>query len=228
MNAIPLSVFAVFCLPLAGFSQAVHPADKAVMVESLFKGGATEGWRGANDAGLNQLLARRRGELTQPRKIIPEKSKSAGGKNKEFASGGHIILSEKDGDGKTLYFQAPNKFMGDHKIAFGGSIRFGIRQMATEGIEAQFPLIVLSSKTTILFYIPQWFPGPYWERIKVPLSADPCWFNMTSGFKRPATNEDIASVLADIAEFWIRAEFHEGPDRAELAEVRIYDATKVD
>lgn len=63
MNAIPLSVFAVFCLPLAGFSQAVHPADKAVVVESLFKGGATEGWRGANDAGLNQLLARRRREL---------------------------------------------------------------------------------------------------------------------------------------------------------------------
>lgn len=227
MNVIKLTLLAVWGLHLNGFSQSSQTSNKAVVVESLFKGGATEGWRGANDAGLNQLLARRRGELTQPRKIIPEKSKPAGGKNTEFASGGHIILSEKDGDGKTLYFQAPNKFMGDHRIAFGGSIRFGIRQMATEGIEREFPLIVLTSKTTILFYLPQRFPGPTWERIKVPLSADPCWFNMTSGFKRPATNEDIAAVLSGITEFWIRAEFHEGPDRAELAEVRFYDPTAV-
>lgn len=227
MNVLKLTVFAVICLHMDCFSQSVQPAGKAVVVESLFKGGATEAWRGANDAGLNQLLARRRGELTQPRKIIPEKSKPAGGKNTEFASGGHIILSERDGDGKTLYFQAPNKFMGNHRIAFGGFISFGMRQMATDGIERDFPLIVLTSKTAILFYIPQRFPGPTWERIKVPLSADPCWFNMTSGFKRPASNEDIAAVLSGITEFWIRAEFHEGPDRAELAEVRFYDATAV-
>lgn len=227
MNVIKLTAFAVVCLHLDCFSQSAQPADKSVVVESLFKGGATEAWRGANDAGLNQLLAKRRGELTQPRKIIPEKSKPAGGKNTEFASGGHIILSERDGDGKTLYFQAPNKFMGDHRTAFGGFISFGIRQMATDGIEREFPLIVLSSKTTLLFYIPQKFPGPMWERIKVPLSADPCWFNMSSGFKKPATNEDIAAVLSAISEFWIRAEFHEGPDRAELAEVRFYDSTAV-
>lgn len=227
MNVIKLTLFAVWGLQLNCFSQSGQPPNKAVVVESLFKGGATEAWRGANDAGLNQLLARRRGELTRPRKIIPEKSKPAGGKNTEFASGGHIILSEQDGDGKTLYFQAPNKFMGNHRVAFGGFISFGMRQMATDGIERDFPLIVLTSKTTILFYIPQRFPGPTWERIKVPLSADPCWFNMTSGFKRPATNEDIAAVLSGITEFWIRAEFHEGPDRAELAEVRLCDATAV-
>lgn len=228
MNIIRLSVFAVLCLSTHGWAQSVQPPAKTVVVESLFKGGATEGWRGANDAGLNQLLARRRGELTQPRKIIPEKSKPAGGRNKEFASGGHIILSERDGDGKTLYFQAPNKFMGNHRIAFGGCISFGMRQMATNGIEREFPLIVLTSKTTILFYIPKNFPGPMWGHVKVPLSADPCWYNMNSGFRKPATNEEIAEVLSGITEFWIRAEFHEGPDRSELAEVRFYNAAAIE
>lgn len=210
-----LFLFAALCSIFTPQIQAQSPT----LVGSVFQGG-TDGWKGVVDSALQTDIAKLRGQVAPPkppregvRAVKPSRDATSPG-------GGHITLAALGGDGRTLYFEAPNKYKGDRRGAYGGALVMQIRQAATRRF-SNAPFVVLASKQTILFYYLGRNPGTVWERIEVPLKEGTGWVNPAKDERAPATKADLESALGALSELWIKAEYSFEEDRADLAEVQL-------
>lgn len=214
--------FFVIILALAGVCvsqlHAQSPESGQTLVGSVFKGG-TDGWKGETDAALWVEIAKRRGQVAPPKTRAHERQVQPT-RDDGSPTGGFITLSEVRGDGQTLHFSSPNKYVGDRRAAYGGSIVVQIR-VSTTSRTYKHPFIIIASKKTILFYFIDKNPGTAWERIEVPLKEGPGWVNPSKSDYEPATKADFDDVLGSLSYLWIRAEYSSGDDRVDLAEIRL-------
>ena len=194
-------------------------AQSPTLVSSVFKGG-TDGWKGVVDGDLQVQIAKLRGQVAPPKPARKGERNVRPSRDATSPGGGHITLAALGGDGRTLYFEAPNKYKGDRRAAYGGALVVQIRQAATRKF-SNAPFVVLASKQTILFYDLGRNPGTVWERIEVPLKEGAGWINPAKGDRVPATKADLESALGALSELWIKAEYSFDEDRADLAEVQL-------
>lgn len=126
-------------------------------------------------------------------------------------SGGHpdgFISGDDEAVGETWYFRAPANVLAKLPSAENGVLRYSLEQSATDG---GFPDddVVIVGRAGRLSYRFNYAPGTNWTDFSVQLSAAAGW---RWNWNRPATQEQIKSVLADPIRIEIRGEYRTGPD----------------
>ncbi|CAN5502817.1 hypothetical protein BH23VER1_BH23VER1_34890 [soil metagenome] len=119
--------------------------------------------------------------------------------------GGHLAAFELRNDPKTLYFKGPDVLYGNKHALLGGLIEFQLRQSHDDaGIDA--PDIVLTSGPRKLVRSFGQPPHRGWRTFLIPLRADGAWHHDDPD-GAPASESDLAGVLANLDGVLIRAEF---------------------
>lgn len=190
----PIFVAVLTLLPgLSGpclLAQTPHSA-LVTLVSSDFEVDA-DGWRGTNDVGGQQALARHAGGAT-PNSL------------------GYISVSENQGDGDTMFFAAPAKYLGDKRAAYNGRLRFQFKQSATTSLSGLNRLVLLGSGNLILSFDLASFPGTNWQTFEIPLNENAGWHVVPYGSlgtsNQRATRDDFLAVLPALDRLWIKAEW---------------------
>lgn len=161
----------------------------------------SDGWRGINDANGSETRTFNLGGATTN-------------------SIGYISVSETVGDGKTLFFAAPAKFLGDKRAAYNGLLRLAHKQDATSQQTGGANFVLLGSSNVLLSFSLRGTPATSWSFHEIPLNENAGWINVTSN--RFATKEDFVTVLKSVTRLWIKAEFStQNADRSDLDDVEL-------
>ena len=127
------------------------------------------------------------------------------------SSGGHpggFISGNDEAVGETWYFRAPANVLAKLPSAENAVLRYSLEQSETD---AGFPDddVVIVGRAGRLSYRFNYAPGTNWTEFSVQLSEAAGWrWNRN----RPATQQQITSVLADPVRLEIRGEYRTGPD----------------
>jgi hypothetical protein len=157
-----------------------------------------DGWIGTNNLNGSEILTYRSGGATSN-------------------SLGYISVGEASGDGATMYFVAPAKFLGDKRAAYNGFVRFSLKQSAETQLYVG-PDLILSSTNAVLYFRFPHLPGTNWTTFDVPLNENVGW--STGGHL--ASPGEISEVLQSLTELWIRAEYSgNNVDRSDLDDVEL-------
>jgi hypothetical protein len=121
---------------------------------------------------------------------------------------GGFISGNDEAVGETWYFRAPASVLTKLPSAENGVLRYSLEQSETD---AGFPDddVVIVGPAGRLSYRFSYAPGTTWTAFSVQLSASAGW---RWNWNRPATQEQINSVLAHPVRFEIRGEYRTGPD----------------
>jgi len=172
-------------------------------IVSNFEDG-TEGWRGSGDyEGL-------RTSRTRPVQ-------------------GYYLQAFDQATGGTWYFQAPAKFEGDKSRYYGGTLSYfllaglanGNAPTASDYFGAPDVIIQQAGRRglTLEYRLPRGaYPDPNgFKEILVTLAPSPGWRVQGSGDR--ATAEQMATVLANVGQMFIRGEYFNRDDYGEIDEV---------
>lgn len=127
------------------------------------------------------------------------------------ASGGDpggYIAGDDEAIGETWYFRAPDEVVRELRAADQGTMSFSLKQSATD---AGFPEddIIIVGAAGRLSYRFSFVPDTDWTGFSVRLSESEGW---RWNWNRPATGDQIRSVLADPRRLDIRGEYRTGHD----------------
>jgi hypothetical protein len=131
--------------------------------------------------------------------------------------------------GGTMYWQAPEKFLGDVSCAYGQALNFDLVQSR---LTSQFDwedVILKGAGLTLVFDTP-YNPDTSWTSYSVPLLETAGWVKdstingVISG--DPPTMAEMQAVLASLTELRIRAEYVSGADTDGLDNVVLNGAQK--
>lgn len=119
---------------------------------------------------------------------------------------GYIRAGETSGDGQTMYFVAPPKYLGDIRPAYNGVLKLSLKQSETGNYSGHGDFVLLGSSNVLLSFglrtVP---PRTSWGSYQIPLNENVGWLNLSSN--RFATKEDFFVVLRSVQRMWIRAEY---------------------
>lgn len=133
---------------------------------------------------------------------------------------GYLRLVETKGDGQTMYFVAPAKFLGDKRAAYNGVLRLAHRQDATSQQTGGGNFVLLGSSNTLLSFSLRGTPSTTWTSFEIPLNENVGWINTTSNTF--ATQEDFQRVMLSVNRLWIRAEYStQNTDQSDLDDVEL-------
>jgi hypothetical protein len=133
---------------------------------------------------------------------------------------GFISVSQNRGDGLTMYFVAPPKFLGNMHRAYNGFLRFSLKQSATSSTDGGGDFVLLGSSDVLLSFTLRMVPATNWQFFDVPLNEGVGWFNVTSN--RLATQDDFYTVLKTVTRLWIRGEYsYNNFDQTDLDDVQL-------
>jgi len=178
--------------PLLGQTQLVTLASSDFEING-------DGWQGTNSASGSESVTYNLGGATSN-------------------SVGYLSISESAGDGFTMYFAAPEKFLGDKHTAYHGLLKFNFKQSATSGLGGAADYVLLGTTNLLLSFTLRAVPGTNWKLFEIPLNESVGWFNVTSN--RIATSYDFHVVLKALRKLFIRGEFSSGNyDRSDLDDV---------
>jgi hypothetical protein len=118
--------------------------------------------------------------------------------------GGFISARENKGDGRTLCFAAPAKFLGDKGSAYGGRLSYRLRQIHNDQM-AHGADVRLRSNGIELVHDYEYMPTLNWDWHDVPLDTTGGW--RFAGTQQYATEEIIRTVLRQLDGLLLRAEF---------------------
>jgi hypothetical protein len=123
-------------------------------------------------------------------------------------SGGHpggALTRDEAIIGRTEYFSAPSRFLGDLSAFYGGTLRFELRQAE---VESPFygPIVILSGSSETLILDQDGDPGVDWTARSVELAADAGWKRHGDGAL--VTESELREVLAQVTAMRIRGEFN--------------------
>ena len=181
----------LLCLALqAGCGDATEP--ETPIVSSTFES-SDEGWVVVGDA-------------------LPASFTPSGGN-----PGGHVSTTDREA-GDIWYWRAPPSILPRLAEAYGGTLRFDLKQSATD---EQFnePDVVIRSGTTSLAYDFRDNPRQRWTTFRVRLHEQAGWVDLTT--RQRATKEQLQAVLAAVNSLRIRGEFRTGSDAGALDNVII-------
>jgi laminin B (domain IV) len=135
-----------------------------------------------------------------------------------FKKGGNptgFIRTTDAATGGIMYWKAPAKFLGNQGAAYGGTLRFDLRETAA-GNPFDAADVILKGGGLRLTYDAAKDPEGHWTRFKVPLS-ETGWLNRG----QPATQANMLAVLAALGTMLIRAEYTSHDDSNDLDNVTI-------
>lgn len=142
-----------------------------------------------------------------------------GGKERYSPTDGNPggYLQGIDNAGNAWYFVAPPRFVREVQFSYGRSLRFDLKQSATDA-QVTFDDLILSDGTTRLTFNTPYNPNTTWTHYAVKLDEVQGW----KKGKAAATQAEIQQVLKNLTELYIRGEFRAGPDTGGLDNVSIY------
>jgi hypothetical protein len=116
------------------------------------------------------------------------------------------ICATDDSFTEAWYFVAPDSWAGDISAAYGGALRFALRQSATDGIQNQVPYNVqlVGANGTRLQYSAVGNPGTTFTNYDVPLIETAGWRTVRGD---NATQAQLLAVLGNLATLHIVGEF---------------------
>jgi hypothetical protein len=131
--------------------------------------------------------------------------------------GGYVSATDQTDD-TTWFWSAPAKFLGNKSAAYGGVLRFDLRQ---DSIDAQFQEydVILDGAGLRLVLEATYTPRTSWTSYIVILDERAGWFK--DGTNNPPTAGEMQAVLADLTALRIRGEYRDGNDTGGLENVRL-------
>ena len=132
------------------------------------------------------------------------------------------ISSIDEGTGGTWFFAAPSKFLGNKSWFYGKSLKFDLKQSATNSQFNDDDIILEGNGMTLAFNTTN-NPGTNWTSYSVVLSASGGW-RVGDRNGRVSTQAEFRNVLCNVKRLWIRGEFITGSDEGSLDNV-IIDGT---
>jgi hypothetical protein len=141
-----------------------------------------------------------------------------GGKERYSPTGGNPggYLEGIDTAGNAWYFVAPARFIREVQFGYGRTLRFDLKQSATDA-QMTFDDLILTDGTTRLTFDTPYNPKITWTHYAVKLDEVQGW----KKGKAAATRAEIQQVLKNLTELHIRGEFRAGPDIGGLDNVSI-------
>ncbi len=135
----------------------------------------------------------------------------------DATSDGHICADDTSDD-SDWYFQAPEAWLGDQSAAYGGALRFTLRQSAEDAQYDADDILITGGGITLKFNTAE-NPSTDWTLYQAPLVETAGWVNTSTG--AAPTREEMLAVLSAVTELRIRGEYREGGDTGCLDEAQL-------
>ncbi len=145
----------------------------------------------------------------------------------EFGNPGGAIRATDIGNGDYWYFAASDDYLGDQSVLQGGVLSWDIYGIqGNQNLTTRADVMIVGGGLQIGINIPVDFDPGVWTSWSVVLDDAADWrlVNSLAGGtlqSTPATDADIATVLADVTGLYIRGEYTNGADAAALDNVRL-------
>jgi hypothetical protein len=114
--------------------------------------------------------------------------------------------------GETWYFRAPDSVLRALAAAEHGTLSYSLKQSADVAGIVEDDVVIAGPAGRLSYRFPT-SPGTNWTTFSVKLTAGAGW---RWNWNRPASEEQIHSVLANPTSLEIRGEYHTGPDEGGL------------
>ena len=124
---------------------------------------------------------------------------------------GGFISSRDEGTGKTWYFAAPAKFLGNKSWFYGRNLKFDLKQNRTDQQFNDDDIIIEGNGVKLMFDTPN-NPGLTWTSYSVKLDETANWRVKRGLFFFRASQAEIKTVLCNMGRLWIRGEYVDGGD----------------
>ena len=132
---------------------------------------------------------------------------------------GGYISSTDEAAGDTWYWVAPAKFLGNKSAAYGGVLRYDLRQNPNDSEFAAYDVILEGAGLRVVLEA-TYAPYASWTSYIVVLDPRAGWFK-DDGIGNPPTAGEMQAVLADLTALHIRGEYRDGDDTGDLDTVRL-------
>lgn len=131
---------------------------------------------------------------------------------------GGQLSAKDDAIGGVWYWAAPASYLGNQAEAYGGTLRFQLKQSSTDQQFDDRDLILEGAGKKLVLDLPN-NPGTDWTSYTVSLREGSFKLETLEG--QLASADDLRSVLADLKALWIRGEFVDGADTGALDNVSL-------
>lgn len=125
--------------------------------------------------------------------------------------GGYVAHAD-EAMGETWYFRAPDSVLRALSAAERGTLSYSLKQSADVVGIFEDDVVIVGRAGRLSFRFPK-SPGTRWTAFSVNLAAESGW---RWNWNKPASAEQIRSVLANPTSLEIRGEYHTGPDEGGL------------
>jgi hypothetical protein len=127
-------------------------------------------------------------------------------------------VSITDPDNFDTFFRAPVAFLGNQSAALGGTLSFDT--ITDTGLDYNGADVVIKGNGKVLVYDVAPTTGANWSSVTLTVSPSANWrLNTLNG--AAANVADFQSVLANVSELWITAEYHAGTETTGLDNVAL-------
>ena len=131
--------------------------------------------------------------------------------------GGHASAADSEA-GDTWYWRAPDSFLAALAQAYGGTLRFDLKQSATDSQFDDRDVSIRGGTVTLVYDFPN-NPGREWITYTVRLHESAGWVDAAT--RQAATGAQFREVLSAPNSLRIRGEFRMGSDTGGLDNVAI-------
>lgn len=129
---------------------------------------------------------------------------------------GGFISATDDVQGRSYYFLAPPKFLGDQSDAYGQYFTYDLVDVPSAPGLVRADDVTLSNGNVTLIYDTA-HPRVTWTPFRIPLIETAGWINATT--RRPATPAEMTSVLSALSLLLIRGEYVNGAESSAIDNV---------
>ncbi|MFG0253272.1 MAG: laminin B domain-containing protein, partial [Phycisphaerales bacterium JB038] len=113
-------------------------------------------------------------------------------------------ISRLDPSSNTIFFEAPDKFLGDQTAAYGRNLHFSLQTDYTDYDEEPFLLLISGDQVLLHEFT---MPGTDWTRYSVLLD-ETSFYDHATGL--PVSSDDFLAILGDLEALRISAEYGMG------------------
>ena len=132
--------------------------------------------------------------------------------------GGYVSTTDQTDD-ETWFWSAPAKFLGNKSAAYGGVLRYDLRQNLNDAQYQEYDVILEGAGLRLVLEA-TYTPRTSWTSYVVILDERAGWFK-DDGTNNPPTAGEMQAVLADLTTLRIRGESRYGNDTGDLDNVRL-------